>query len=458
MNIQCNENNYILTIELYWGSDKSDISKVDGRDKTYILLQSNNITQIDIISTLTTPFVYGSFIYSDPKENSHISNLIENPVVHGRISFIRTKGMSMADTSTEPFADEFFIEDIFITGIETIDGLDRNTTMVKFSFASEDILKFKAKIEGVSTFNKDLLSDSTSEPVNTVIRKMFASVDLDSKLDTKSFEYNSDISISYINSANDNLINSLDYVYRKTFDDNFFDASDCRYTRIIYDYTSKKYKQWSYNDFITNRFFHTNKNDEETLDRNVITVETGKVGATHLKGGIMSFQNSGNAFNDFENFGTYKFVNFDYLKNEFTTMKYDKLDDFGITDNTNLSSIKKSTLLRGNGKKFKDLVYERFGSTSYNNCSLYDSITNYIFYNSFYRVISLGNVARKAGDMVFVKFSDSNNTAYEYSNGDYLITAVDNRITLSDGSASFLSIMDLHRPYIELDKNRKNMY
>lgn len=458
MNIQIGEKNYFLEIILYWGSDKTDIGKTDNRDKTLVILKSQNIRQLDIVSTLTTPFFHGSFIYEDTKENSSMSNLIDNLAIYGKISFVRLVGNDNFFTDVKPYADEFFIENIFITRIETIDGYCRNTTLLKFSFASEDILKFNSKIEGVSTFNKDLLSDSTTESVNTVIRKLFASVNLDNKLDIKSFERNSDIQISYINSANDNLTNALEYVYRKTFDDNFIDASNCRYIRILYDHTSGLYKQWSYDDFGTDKLLHNNNSIDSTFDRNNLRVSVGMNDSANSRCGLLSIQNSGSSFRDFGNFGTYKFVDFNYINNEFTTLKHDVIDNFGIVNNNKLVSdhIKKSSILRGNGKKFKDIVFERIGSSSYNNCSLYDSITNYIFGNSFCRAFGPGNVARRAGDMIIVSFDESYRTAYEYMTGEYLITAVDNQIIFSNGSASFTSIMDLHKPYMEVEINKRN--
>lgn len=449
--------NYFLNAKFYWGSDSKDVeSNIDNNINGAELIPEN-IRKLDIYSSLSYPFFHGSIVYDDNRRNSALRNMVDMPIVYGQIHFSMVNGSDApgSDNVPEPEEGENFEEEVFVTGIDTIDDGVSEYVKLKINFVSIDYLKFVSNLKEISTFED---FDKRTKPLQDLVSEMFGAVGLGDKLDKDSITVN--VEVPYISTENDTLLTALDYVYRKIFDYDFKEHDGKTYCRIVYDHNKKKYVLWKFEDVGTKDAVDTKlKNLFVKQLREMVSVDalvgTGKSG----RNARAYVKNSGSQSILFETLDNIKFTDYDYVKNEFMDSTKEKNGDSFIEHDDEFDSEtgSKSKLVFGNSRLFKDLFYERTFSTSRQNGSYYDVFSEAIFDSSFMRVESNGSIGRRAGNSIVLTFFDPEKTVYEQLNGDYLITAINNHYENDGKNKSFRSIMDLYRPYCTVDSIKKKM-
>lgn len=452
-----NGRNYLVKSFFMWGSERKDVISTLDDDVNLANLEDDMIESLDIYSSLAYPFFRGSLVYLDKRNSSEFRNLIDIPIVYGRVLFCIISGNDVpgSDNVAEPEEGETFSEDIFVTQINTIDDGKSDFVKVKVDFVSSDYLKFISNMTNVSTFDG---FDTNKKPVKDVLKEMFSEVGLADRLDEDSITINVDI--PYVSSENDTLLTALDYVYRKIFDFDFKENNGKTYCRIVYDFTKQKYVLWKFNDVGTADALDTKIENVDIKDLRENMSVSSKIGSDRL--GIDSaayIKSSGNQSVLFEMMDDLKFIDYDYLENKFTkTVKTDNgLSFVEHDDECVFDLINKSELVLGNCKLFKDNRYERTFSTSRQNASFYDVFTESIFETSFIRAESFGSIGRRAGNQIYLSFNNCVGTIYEQITGDYLITAIHNHYEKSGEKGTFRSIMDLYRPYCASDMYKTDM-
>ena len=453
-----NGRNYLIDVHFSWGSDSKDIEGTIDNNLNFTQLDENKITAIDIYSTLAYPFFRGSIEYLDQRRGSLLRNMIDMPIVYGKVQFFVVNGSDVpgSDNVVEPEEGENFDEEIFVTGIDTIDDGESEFIKVKINFVSIDYLKFISNMANVSTYDG---FEKSTKPLKELLTDMFAAAGLSDRLDVDSITIN--VEIPYVSSENDTLLTALDYVYRKIFDYDFKEHDGKTYCRIVYDQTKQKYVLWKFEDIGTKSAVDTKiKNEDIKVLREDMSVSSlngsGKVGLDSRA----SIKTSGNQSILFEMMDNLKFIDYDYLKNEFTTTVKEKNGESFIQHadefDSNLSS--KLKLVLGNARQFKDNKYERTFSVSRQNASFYDVFTEAIFKSAFIRAESDGSIGRRAGSQILLTFNEYPGTMYEHLDGDYLITAIHNPYGSYGKEKSFRSIMDLYRPYCAVDSMKTKMF
>ena len=446
-----NGRNYLVAARFNWGSDSKDVDSELDSSLNVAQLEQDKITAIDIYSTLAYPFFRGSLEYLDKRHSSSIRNMIDMPVVYGKLQFCIVNGSDIpgSDNVVEPEDGENFVEDIFVTGIDTIDDGKSEYIREKINFVSADYLKFISNMTNISTYEG---FEKNTKPLKELLTDMFAAVGLSDRLDSDSITINVDV--PYVSSENDTLLAALDYIYRKIFDFDFKEHDGKSYCRFIYDYTKQKYALWKFEDIGTKTALDTKLKNVaiKTLRENVSVSSLNGSGKIGIESKAF-IKNSGNQSILFEMIDNLKFVDYDYLKNEFTTTVKEKNGDVFIQhdDEFDTSLDSKLKLVLGNSNQFKENKYERTFSTSRQNASFYDVFTEAIFKSSFIRAESDGSIGRRAGSQIMLTFNESANTIYEQLGGDYLITAIHNHYENDGKNACFRSIMDLYRPYYKVD-------
>lgn len=446
-----NGRNYVVNSFLMWGSDDKDVISTLDTSVNVATLNNDLISSLDIFSSLSYPFFRGSIEYSDERTSSVLRNLIDIPIVFGRVVFCVVSGSDVpgSDNIPEPEEGETFAEDIFVTGINTLDDGKSEYVKVKIDFVSSDFLKFNSNMQNISTFDG---FDTNKKPVKDVIKEMFSSVGLSDRLDEDSLTVNVDI--PYVSSENDTLLTALDYVYRKIFDFDFKENNGKTYCRIVYDFTKQKYVLWKFEDVGTFDALDTKLKNVDIKNLRENMSASAAVGSDRV--GVEStflFKSCGNQSALFENLDDLKFIDYDYMENKFTkTVKENNGKTFIEHEDECVDGlINKSELVFGNCNMFKDNRYERTFSTSRQNASMYDVFTETIFETSFIRAETVGSIGRRAGCQIFVTFDESVETIYEQVPGDYLITAIRNHYENDGKNKKFVSIMDLYRPYCASD-------
>lgn len=453
-----NGRNYLIDINFYWGSDSNDIDGSIKNNLNFTQLDENKITAIDIYSSLAYPFFRGSIEYLDKRSDSLIRNMVDMPVVYGKIQFCVVNGSDVpgSDNVMQPEDGENFDEEVFVTGINTIDDGKSEFIKFKISFVSIDYLKFISNMSDISTYDG---FDKNTKPLKELLTNMFSSAGLSDKLDTDSITINVDI--PYVSSENDTLLTALDYVYRKIFDFDFKENDGKTYCRIVYDHNKKKYVLWKFEDIGTKSSLDTKiKNVDIKMLREDMSVSSlngsGKIGINSSA----FVKTSGNQSILFETMDNLKFIDYDYVKNKFTTTVKKKNDDSFIKHDDEFDGElgNKMKLVLGNANKFKENKYERTFSVSRQNASFYDVFTEVIFKSSFIRAESDGSIGRRAGNQILLTFNEYTGTMYEHLYGDYLITAIHNHYSAEGEQKSFRSIMDLYRPYCTTDSTKTKMF
>lgn len=446
-----NAKNYLTGIDLFWGSDSTDVDSTIGSNINFTHLIEDMVVGLDIYSSLSYPFFRGSVEYQDRRKDSLLRNLVDMPAIYGNLQFCMIDGSDVpgSDNIAKPVEGENMVEEIFVTKINTIDDGESEFVKFKIDFVSSDYLKFISNISGVSTYEG---FEKNTKPMKELVQELFAAAGLADRLDVDSLTV--DVEIPYVSSENDTLLTALDYVYRKIFDFDFKQHDGKTYCRLVYDQTKQKYVLWKFEDIGTMKSVDTElKNPEVKSTRERITVssQTGD-----MKVGINSsamVKTSGNQSVFFETAHNIKYIDYDYKNNVFTPLVKEKNDESFITHKDEFSGDLdiKMKLMLGNAAKFKENTYDRTYSTSRQNASPYDAYTSAIFDSSFIRAESDGSIGRHAGSQILLSFAESSGTMYESLGGDYLITAIHNKFTREENGVAFRSIMDLYRPYYMKD-------
>lgn len=445
--------NYYILMTLFWGSDSTDvISTIDGVNNASILIPEN-ITELDIFSSLAYPFFHGSMVYKDDRKNSVFGYMADKPITYGHLSFSALNGCPLpsSDNVPETMNGESLSEDVFITGIDTFDDGESEYVDVKIHFVSVDFLKFIANMKDITTFNG---YDEGAKPVDQLLKDMFGAVGLGDRLadDTLTME----AKVPYISSENDTLLTALDYVYRKIFDYDFRERDGKTYCRFVYDFGIKKYVLWNFDEVGTQNSIKSDENNLILKSRREIVAVNAGVGSDAINiNGKAFIKTNGNQSVLFESLSNTKFVDYDYLSNKFVDIDFTDTDKSFMPHNDELDSrsMSSSKLVLGNSRLFKENTYEKSFSTSRQNAGIYDIFTEAIFNTSFMRAESEGSIGRRPGMSVAVVFNRPDGTIYERLSGTYLITAVDNHYEQSGSVKTFRSIMDLYRPYCRTDSS-----
>ena len=449
-----NGKNYLFSGRLWWGSDEKDVSAPLNSALNSVDLMPESITSLEVITSLAYPFFRGSFEYIDKRQSSIFRNMVDMPSVYGSIVFCIVNGSDVpgSDNIVEPMEGETFSEEIFVTGINTIDDGQSDFVKVKVSFVSSDYLKFISNMAGISTYDG---FDTDKKPMKDIIVEMFAAVGLSDKLDVDSLNINVDI--PYVSTENDTLLTALDYVYRKIFDADFSERNGKTYCRIVYDLTTHKYTLWRFDGVGTKDALDTKLENLEIKNMRENVEVNSLVGPNSVAVyGKVAIKTSGNQSLMFENIDNLRFVDYDYLGNTFETSIYEKNGDLFIDhdDEFNYNLKSRMQLLEGNARKFKENKYERTFTTSRQNGSFYDVFTDVIFKTSFLRVEAPGSIGRRAGNQLMLSFNNSTMTIYEQMGGDYLVTATRFLYESKNGGNTFISTMDLYRPYYVKDSEK----
>lgn len=452
-----NSLNYFIDASFFWGSDSKDVESDFNSSVNVAHLIPDNIREFDLYSSLSYPFFHGSLVYSDNRNSSAVRNMVDMPIVYGKVVFAALNGSDVPGSKNhpEPVDGEKFEEMVLVTGIDTVDDGKSEFVMVKIHFVSIDYLKFISNMKDISTFSG---FDTSTKPVCDVISEMFASVGLGDALDKESLTLTTQI--PYVSSENDTLLTALDYVYRKIFDHDFKEHDGKTYCRIVYDFNSHKYVLWKFEDVGTEDSVDTgiknvyikSRREIVAADANVGSGSTGRSTRVYMK-------HSGDQSILFESLGNVKFVDYDYNKNEFTQSEKEKNDkSFVEHDDENDSEVKsKNSIVLGNAMIFKDNSYQRTFTTSRQNGSVYDTFSKSIFDTSFLRVESEGSIGRRAGNSIALTFVDPQKTIYETIAGDYLVTAVNSHYETDGSKTSFKTMMDIYRPYCKMDMYKDKM-
>lgn len=451
VNDPVNGYNYYLSFSLYWGSDSTDVAERLDRAENVAELIPESIRSIEFVSSLAYPFLRGELVYEDTRAASVMKNLLDMPIVYGQVSFSMVEGNFgvASDNVPKPAKGESINEELFITGIDTIDDASSQFVMFKIHFVSADYLKFVSNMHGISTFDGFGI---TTYPICELLPEMFSAVGLGDRLDRDSISL--DVDIPYISTENDTLLTGLDYVYRKIYDNEFRRHSGKSYCRVVYDPTKRKYVLWSFDSVGTRRSVEVDTDNENVKKVRELVVADSIVGSGRTTAtGMVEAKACGNQSTLFEVLGDLKFVGYDYMGNRFRNwMKEDNGKSFiAHQDEFDEAAKSKNSIVLGNSMLFKNTTFDRTFSTSRQNGSPYDVFTEAIFGTSFLRVGCDGSVGRRAGDSVLLKFNNSANTPYESLGGDYLVTATSS-VYRNDGRASsFRSSLDLYRPFFQMD-------
>ena len=446
--------NMFLRVSLFWGSDSKDVQQTNDSFSNVTILNPEQILKVDIYSSLAYPFFHGSFVYVDDRSSSLFRRMADIPIVYGQFRMCVVNGSDIPgdDNVPEPLKGEDINEEIFITGIDTFDDGSSEYVHLKVHFITTDYLKFIANMKGISTFNS---TDGKTKTVSELFNDMFGAVGLGDKLDRDSITM--DVSVPYISTENDTLLNGLDYVYRKIFDYDFREHNGKSYCRFVYDFDTHKYVLWKFEDVGTKKSLENDEQNPVLKNRRELVSINAQVGGLSMNiDGKAFIKNCGDQSILFESFSDLKFVDYDYLTNTFTDiekaengnsfMSHD--DEMGRDDEV------AAKYVMGNYRLFKDNTYERTFSTSRQNGSFYDVFTEAIFNTAFMRVEADGSIGRRAGNSVAISFANNEGTIYQNLNGEYLITAINSHYE-NDGEVKvFKSIMDLYRPYCKADSSK----
>lgn len=456
MKLTANEKFYLIDIRLFWGSDTLRVTDEIVNNKNFIVLKNESIQKLEIVSSLATPFIYGSFIVQDSLLSSSVTNFIDMPIIYGNILFSETNGDTTpgGNNNCKPNGNEYFDETVMITGIDTINNNDGETINLKFNFASVDIMNFYCNIENVSTFNKKE-NDKVHDDTNNVIKNLFGAAKLSKKLDMASLDCNINMKIPFISSSNETLLSALDFVYRKVFDYNFDKTKQCSYCRMRYNHINKRYELWKYENVGSKRMFETDEKNSINADSKwVITLDTGESGMVKNNDGILTLHTGDNTINLFDISDNVTYTHFDYLNCEFSNYEYVFLNKIFNKHKNDINDkmVTKTDIISSNSSIYDNVHFMRAASRSRVNSSMYDLFSEQLFNNAFIRIDAKGIISRMSGDSVYLKFVNEAGTPYELIGGDYTIIAIKNVIEKQDkNTASFRSIMDVYRPYTASD-------
>lgn len=445
-----NNRNYGLTISLFWGSTDKPVTDADGF-KSAVRLNDSQVNRFELNSTLLTPWLFGSFEYFDNRKTSRLKNLADVPLIYGKIDFCQYDGVGgqYSATVSKPFQQELFTEFVVIDSVGVVSE-DGDTITFRFEFSMADSVALKSSMNAVSTFT----DDSTTVKFRDLVKSLFGASNIDAKFDYDTISVDADI--SFISSFNSTFMDSIEYVYRKVFDDNFSNRNGKDFCKIVYNNGERKYEMWRLGDIGTENMFKcTSKNAHYKDVRENVVVSVGKeCGQTPNTAEII---NCGNAGDFHRALGIKTFIDYDYLKNTFEDITdfYVENEFMSHSDAIYTSQKSKASVIKNNSLLFPKLVMCNCYSTYRKNGSLYDVFNKMIFDSSFVRVTTMGCLGRYAGNGISLRFSNAESSAYAHLGGSYMITGMSHVLVRNGDEWKFSSTMDLFKPFMESDSKKE---